>query len=114
MSNSENSPALQNRVLWLAGIVLAGAACTRWMPSNWFLTFLSYSILVALILAIVVVVDLKNEKRPPIPIAVLLEIFWLPSRNGDVKLGLVFWAFLGVVGFVAGMLGAMLVLPFIT
>ena len=114
MSNSENSQVPPVRVLWLASSVLIGVACTKWMPSNWFLTFLSYTIMLALILAVVVTVDLKNEKRPPIPIAIMLEVLWLPSRNGEVKLGPVLRAFFGVVGFVVGMLGAMLVLPFIT
>jgi hypothetical protein len=38
----------------------------------------------------------------------------LPSRNGEVKKSLALWFFWGAVGFVGGMLGAMLVLPFIT
>jgi hypothetical protein len=91
--------------------VMAGAACTRWTPYDWFLSALGYSISVALILAVLVALDLKNERRPSIPIALVLEALWLPSRNAEVKLGAVLWRFLGMAGFVSGMLAAALLLP---
>ena len=97
--------------LCLLGTVIAGAASTRSIPYDWFLNMLGYSILVALILAVLATVDLKNERRAPIPVALLLESLWLPSRNAEVKLGTILWAFLGMAGFVTGMLGTALLLP---
>ena len=114
MSIPKRDRVVPTGILFISGAVLLGVACTTWMPSDFFLTFLSFSIVVALILAIVVTVDLKNERRPSAPVAIMLEMFWLPSRNGEVKIGPALWIFLGVVCFAVGMLGAMLALPFIT
>jgi hypothetical protein len=100
--------------LCLFGTVLAGAACTKWIPSDWFLSVLGYSILVALILAFLATLDLKNERRPSIPVALMLEVLWLPSRNAEVKFGLILWAFMGVAGFVTGILVSAILLPLFT
>lgn len=99
--------------LCLFGTVLAGAACTKWIPSDWFLSVLGYSILVALILAILATLDLKSERRAPIPVALMLEALWLPSRNAEVKFGPILWAFLGAAGFVVGILVSAILLPFL-
>lgn len=97
--------------LCLLGTV-AGAACTKWIPYDWFLSMLGYSILVALILAVLVTIDLKNERRPPPPIAIVLEVLWLPSRNAELELGPILWAFLSMAGFVTGILVSAMLLPF--
>jgi len=108
---TENKKFQAVPALCLLGTVLAGAACTRWIPYDWFLNVLGYSILVGLILAVLATLDLKNERRPPIPIALVLEALWLPSRNAEVKLGPILWTFLCVTGFVAGILVSALLLP---
>ena len=98
--------------MFLFGTVMAGAACTIWIPYDSFLSVLGYSILIALILAFFVTFDLKNERRPPRPIALILEAFWLPSRNAEVKIGPMLWAFLGAAGFVTGILVSAILLSF--
>jgi hypothetical protein len=98
--------------LCLFSAVLAGAACTKWIPSDWFLSVLGYSILLALTLAFLATLNLKNERRPPLPVALMLEALWLPSRNAEVKFGAILWAFIGSVGFVAGILMGAILLPF--
>lgn len=98
----------------LFGTVMAGAACTRWVPYDWFLSVLGYSGAAALILAFLATLNLKNERRPPISVALMLEALWLPSRNGEMKSGLILWAFMGVAGFVAGILVCALLLPLFT
>ena len=100
--------------LCLLGTVIAGAACTKWIPYDWFLSMLGYSILVALILAVLVTIDLKNERRAPLPIALVLEVLWLPSRNAEVKLGPILWAFLSMAGFVTGILVSAMLLPLLS
>ena len=110
---SETKQFQRRSGVWLLCTVIAGVACTRWIPSEWFLSVLGYSILATLILAMLATLDLKNERRPPIPIALMLEALWLPSRNGEVKLGATLWAFLGATGFVSGMLVCALLLPFL-
>jgi hypothetical protein len=100
--------------LCLFGAAMAGVACTRWIPYDWFLSVLGYSILVALILAILATLDLKNERRPPIPIALMLEALWLPSRNAELKLGPLLLAFWGVASFLTGILVSALLLPIFT
>lgn len=97
--------------LCLFGMAMTGGACTKWIPSDWFLSVLGYSILVALVLAFLATLNLKNERRPPIPIALMLGALWLPSRNAEVKLGPVLWSFLGVAVLVVGILVSALLLP---
>ena len=111
LSMSENRQFESLPALFLLGTVVAGAACTKWIPYDWFLSMLGYSILVALILAVLATIDLKNERRPPLPVALVLEALWLPSRNAEVKLGPVLWAFLGMAGFVTGVLVSAMLLP---
>jgi hypothetical protein len=101
------------RALYLFGTVVAGAACTKWIPSNWFLNVLGCSILVALILAFLATLDLKNERRPSIPVTLLLEVLWLPSRNAEIKFGPILWAFMAAAGFSAGILVSAIILPFL-
>ncbi len=90
--------------LCLFGAVMAGAACTRFIPSDWFLHVLGYSVLLMMILAALASLGLKNERREPIPFALLLGILGMSSRNGEIKMGRRMWAFLGMVGFVTGIL----------
>lgn len=97
--------------LCLCATVGTGAACTKWIPSDWFLSVLGYSIVVALILAFLATLDVKNERRPPTPVALMLEALWLPSRNAEVKLGPILWAFMGATGFVTGILVSAILLP---
>ena len=111
LSMTENKQFKSVPALCLLGTVIAGAACTRWIPYDWFLSMLGYSILVALILAVLATIDLKNERRPPLPVALVLEALWLPSRNAEVKLGPVLLAFLGMAGFVIGILVSAMLLP---
>jgi uncharacterized membrane protein YfcA len=94
--------------------IVAGAACAKWIPSNWFLTLLGYSMLIALILASLATLNLKDERRPPVAISLLLEALWLPARNADMNFGLILWAFIIVAGFVAGMLICAIILPTFT
>jgi len=104
--NFQPVPALS-----LVGTVIAGVACASLLPYDWFMSMLGCGILVALILAVLTTVDLKHERRAPLPVALLLEALWLPSRNAEVKLGAILWGFLGMAGFVTGMLGTALLLP---
>lgn len=108
----ENKQFQSVPTLYLCGTVMAGVACTRWIPYDWFLSVLGYSISVGIILAILAALDLKNERRAPVPIALILEVLWLLARNAEVKIGPVLWAFLGIAGFVTGILVSALLLPF--
>ena len=100
--------------LCLVIAVVAGAACTKWIPSNWFLALLGYSILTALILAFLATLNLKNERRVPVAIALVLEALWLPARNAEMRFGPLLWAFMSMAGFVAGMLICAIILPLFT
>ncbi|MBV6322418.1 hypothetical protein [Duganella violaceipulchra] len=111
LKNKQFRPA---PALCLFGTVVAGAACTKWIPSDWFLSMLGYSILVALILAFLATLDLKNERRPPVPVALMLEALWLPARNAEMNFGLILWAFMAVAGFVTGILVSAMLLPLFT
>jgi hypothetical protein len=93
---------------------LAGAASARWVPYEWFLSVLGYSLLIALILVGLLAVDAKNERHAPVPLALLLEVLWLPSRNADIKLGLTLWAFFHAASFVTGFLVCAMFLPIFT
>lgn len=98
------------RILSPIATFIAGAVCTLFIPSDWFARVLGASVLLALILAAVASVDVKNERRPPVPVMLLLEALWLPSRNGKVKSGLA-WPFGLAAGWVTGMLVCAIVLP---
>jgi hypothetical protein len=100
--------------LLLFATSLAGAASARWVPYEWFLSVLGYSLLVALILAILVAHDAKNERHAPAPFALLLEVLFLPSRNADITIGLGFWAFFHAASFVTGFLVCAMFLPMFT
>jgi hypothetical protein len=100
--------------LLLFATSLAGAASARWVPYEWFLSVLGYSLLVALILAILVAHDAKNERHAPAPFALLLEVLFLPSRTADITLGLGLWAFFHAASFVTGFLVCAMFLPMFT
>lgn len=93
---------------------LAGAASARWVPYEWFLSVLGYSLLIALILGVLLAVDAKNERHAPAPLALLLEVLWLPSSNADIELGWTLWAFFHAASFLAGFLVCAMFLPMFT
>ena len=98
-------------LLILLGTSIAGAACARFVPYDWFLSVLGYSLLVTLILGILVTLDAKNERHAPMSVALLLDALWLPSRNADIKLGPGLWLFFWAAGFVTGFMTCALLLP---
>jgi hypothetical protein len=100
--------------LYLFGAAIAGAACTLWIPSDWFLSLVACSIGVSLVLAVFAIWGLKNERRPSIPVTIILELLWLPSRNGEVKYGPVLWSLMAAISFVIGLLVTALLLPVFT
>jgi len=110
----ENEQLRPVPVFSLLGAVATGAASARWIPPDWFLHLLGYSILIALVLLLVATIHSKNERRPPTSAALMLELFWLPSRNADVEAGPVLRAFFCVAAFVAGILAYALSLPLFT
>jgi len=101
---TENRQSRYKPALCLLGAVMAGAACTRFIPSDWFLHVLGYSIFLTFIIAVLASLGLENERREPIPFALLLGIIGMSSRNGEIKMGRRMWAFLVMVGFVTGIL----------
>lgn len=111
---------LQNRrfrhapLLTLFFTLTAGVACARWVPYDWFLSVLGYSLLITLILGILVTLDSMNERHAPMPVAVILEALWLPSRNADIKLGPGLWLFFCAAGFVTSFMTCALFLPAFT
>jgi len=110
LSMPENKKFQPIPILCLCCALLAGAACTRWIPYDWFLNVLGYSISVSLILGVLLTLNTENERKPPIPIALVLEALWLSSRNAEIKLGPTLWAFLGASSFVVGILVSALLL----
>ncbi|SHH20125.1 hypothetical protein SAMN05428948_3285 [Massilia sp. CF038] len=84
--------------------MLTGALCVIWIPYDCFLPLLAWSMGIAVILAALAIFNVKNEKRPPVAAALILEALWLPSRNGEITLGPLLWAFLGIAGLVTGLL----------
>jgi len=93
---------------------MAGAACARWVPYEWFLSVLGYSVLITLILGILVTLDSTNERHPPTPVALVLDALWLPSKNADIKLGPGLWLFFWATGFVTSFMTCALFLPVFT
>lgn len=100
--------------LLLIATSLAGAATARWVPYEWFLSVLSYSLLIALILGVLLAVDAKNERHAPAPFALLLDVLFLPSMNADIELGWTLWAFFHAASFVTGFLICAMFLPMST
>lgn|GEM_PF-2994157 len=107
----ENRKLQRMRAFFPIAAFMAGAACTTWVPAEWFQIILSCSLLAVVILAVIAMVDLKNERRPPVPMILILEALWLPSRNGEIKMGPALLAFLSVAGWVVGMLLCAATLP---
>lgn len=93
---------------------MAGTACARWIPYDWFLPVLGYSLLITLILGVLVTVDSTNERHAPMPVALVLEVLWLPSRNADIKLGPELWLFFCAAGFVTSFMTSALFPPAFT
>ena len=100
--------------LLLFATSLAGAASARWVPYDWFLSVLGYSLLIPLILGVLLAVDAKNERHAPAPFALLLDVLWLPSRNADIEVGWTLWAFFHAASFVTGFLVCAMFLPMFT
>jgi hypothetical protein len=100
--------------LLLFATLSAGAASARWVPYEWFMSVLGYSLLIALILSVLLAVDAKNERHAPSPFALLLDVLCLPSRNADIKLGWTLWAFFHAASFVTGFLVCAMFLPMST
>lgn len=101
-------------VLLLSATSLAGAASARWVPYEWFLSVLGYSLLIALIPGVLLAVEAENERHAPAPFALLLDLLWLPSRNADIKLGWTLRAFFHAASFVTGFLVCAMFLPMFT
>jgi hypothetical protein len=93
---------------------MAGVACARWVPYDWFLSVLGYSLLITLVFGILATLDSTNERHAPMPAALILELLWLPSRNADIKLGLGLWLFFCAAGFVVSVMACAMFLPAFT
>lgn len=97
--------AARRPLYWiLVAAFILGLLATVWVPPEFFLTILGAALPVWFVLTVIVSVQVKRERHAPTLVALMLNALWLPSSNGELKAGRAFSMWLGVSGFLGGML----------